>query len=237
MSGNPAQLRLIVFDLDDTLYPEGDYVGSGFEAVAQAFHAELRPTFDLAARMKHVFESGNRGRVFDTVLADLHLPPDQALVQRMVDVYRNHQPRIRLFADADAALDRLASCFKLALLSDGYLAAQQRKVGALGLPQRLDRVVLTDELGRDYWKPDPRAFQRLASSLELSGLQCAYVADNPSKDFVAPNQLGWRSVMVRRPGALYADLPAPAEGQPQVVIDSLDRLPESPTAAACSWPL
>jgi putative hydrolase of the HAD superfamily len=236
MSGNPVQLRLIVFDLDDTLYPERDYVQSGFEAVARAFDAELRPTFDLAVRMKQVFESGDRSRVFDSILADLHRPPDPTLIQRMVEVYRNHQPRIRLFADADAALERMASCFKLALLSDGYLAAQRRKVDALGLAQRLDSIVLTDELGRNYWKPDPRAFQKLAADLELSGPQCAYVADNPSKDFVAPNQLGWRSVMVHRPGALYADRPAPPGGQAQVVIDSLDRLPESPTAVACSWP-
>jgi len=234
MIGNPAQLRMIVFDLDDTLYPERDYVYSGFEAVAQAFDAELRPTFELAARMKQVFESGSRGRVFDTVLADLHRPADPAMIQRMVDVYRNHQPRICLFPDADAALDRLAGCFKLALLSDGYLTAQQRKIDALGLPQRLDRVVLTDELGRDYWKPDPRAFQRLAGDLELSGPQCAYVADNPSKDFVAPNQLGWRSVMVRRPGGLYGDCSAAAGGQPQVVIDSLDALPESLVSAGPS---
>ncbi|HUW81713.1 MAG TPA: HAD family hydrolase [Phycisphaerae bacterium] len=236
MSGNPAQLRVIVFDLDDTLYPERDYVQSGFEAVARAFEAELRPTFDLATRMKQVFESGDRSRVFDSILGDLHRPPDPALIQRMVDVYRNHQPRIRLFADADAALDRLASRFKLALLSDGYLAAQRRKVDALGLAQRLDSIVLTDELGRDYWKPDPRAFQRLAADLQLCGPQCAYVADNRSKDFVAPNQLGWRSVMVCRPGALYADWPAPAGGQPQFVIDSLNRLPESLASAGPSRP-
>ncbi len=231
MSGKPAQLQLVVFDLDDTLYPEREYVRSGFEAVARAFDAELRPPFDLVARMEQVFESGNRSRVFDTVLADLHRPAAPALIQRMVDVYRNHKPHIRLFADADAALDGLIGRFKLALLSDGYLAAQRRKVDALALVRRLDSIVLTDELGRDYWKPDPRAFQRLASAWGLVGSQCAYVADNPSKDFIAPNLLGWRSTMVRRPGALYADLSAPAGGEPQLVIDSLDRLPESLASA------
>lgn len=234
MSPNPAQLRLIVFDLDDTLYPERDYVHSGFEAVARAFEAELRPPFDLAARMEQVFESGNRGHVFDTVLTDLDRPREPALIQRMVDVYRDHPPHIRLFADADAALNRLTGRFKLALLSDGFLAAQRRKVDALGLTERIDSVVLTDELGRDYWKPDPRAFESLASGFKLGGRQCAYVADNPSKDFVAPNALGWLSVMVRRSGALYADRPVPAGGQPQFVIDSLDGLPESLPSAGAS---
>jgi len=234
MNCDPAQVRLFVFDLDDTLYPEREYVQSGFEAVARVFDAELGPPFDLAERMKQVFESGDRSRVFDTVLADLDRPRDPALIQRMIEVYRNHEPRIRLFPDADAVLGRLASCFKLALLSDGYVAAQRRKVDTLGLAGRLDSIVLTDELGRDYWKPDPRPFQRLASCLEVQGPQCAYVADNPSKDFVAPNLLGWRSVMVCRPGALYADLPAPAGGQPQFVIDSLDRLPEALASAGRS---
>ena len=43
-----------VFDLDDTLYPEKDYVRSGFEAAASLFPD--RP--DAAARLWEAFESG-----------------------------------------------------------------------------------------------------------------------------------------------------------------------------------
>ena len=227
MTSGCGQVRLVVFDLDDTLYPELDYVYSGFAAVAGAIKDELRAGADLAGRMKAIFESGNRSRVFDTLLAELDRPAETALIRRMVEVYRSHRPRISLFGDADAALRRLGGRYHLALLSDGYLISQQRKIEALQLASRIDRIVLTDELGREYWKPDPRPFAMLESAFGLPGALCAYVGDNPSKDFVAPNRLGWRTIMVQRPEALYAHLPAAEQGRPACQIESLDHLADA----------
>jgi putative hydrolase of the HAD superfamily len=53
---------------------------------------------------------------------------------------------------------------------------------------------------------------------------CAYVADNPAKDFIAPNRLGWRSVQLLCPGQIHSANAAPKGGQPQVVIASLEEL-------------
>jgi len=227
MTSGCGQVRLVVFDLDDTLYPELDYVYSGFAAVAAAMKDELRAEADLAGRMKAIFESGNHSRVFDSLLAELDRPAETALIRRMVELYRSHQPVISLFADADVALRQLAGRYHLALLSDGYLISQQRKIEALQLASWMDRIVLTDELGREYWKPDHRPFAMLESAFDLPGALCAYVGDNPSKDFVAPNRLGWRTIMVRRPAALYAHLPAAEQGAPACQIESLDHLADA----------
>lgn len=227
MTSGCGQVRLVVFDLDDTLYPELDYVYSGFAAVAAAIKDELRTEADLAGRMKAIFDSGNRSRVFDALLAEFDRPAETALIRRMVELYRSHRPRISLFGDADLALRLLGGRYHLALLSDGYLISQQRKIEALQLASRIDRIVLTDELGREYWKPDPRPFAMLESAFGLPGALCAYVGDNPSKDFVAPNRLGWQTIMVRRPEALYAHLPAAEQGQPACQIESLDHLADA----------
>jgi hypothetical protein len=45
----------------------------------------------------------------------------------------------------------------------------------------------------------------------------AYISDNPSKDFVAPNRLGWRTIQLAYPGQVHAHLPAPEGGRPQFV--------------------
>ena len=54
---------LFVFDLDDTLYPERDFVRSGFLAVDEQVRARLgREGFLKTARAR--FERGERGKIF-----------------------------------------------------------------------------------------------------------------------------------------------------------------------------
>jgi hypothetical protein len=49
------------------------------------------------------------------------------------------------------------------------------------------------------------------------------VADNPAKDFVAPHRLGWRTVRVRRPDSLHADVPSGADVDAEIAsLDDLD---------------
>jgi putative hydrolase of the HAD superfamily len=217
-------IRAVVFDLDDTLYPERAYVESGFAAVARAFSDRLNAPFDLLDRMKALAASPDRGRVFNMVCAEARAENPDAMVAQMVDAYRRHVPSITLFPDADAALARLRGRYRLALISDGYLAAQNAKLDALGIRPIFDAVYLTDEWGREFWKPHPRAFEAVMRQFALPGSACAYVSDNPAKDFVAPNALGWRTVRVLRPGGVYADAAVPTGGIASATISSLDAL-------------
>ena len=112
----------------------------------------------------------------------------------------------------------------LGIVSDGFLPAQQLKLDALGLAGLFDAVVFTEALGRDAWKPSPRPFEALGRRLAVEASACAYVADNPAKDFAAPNALGWRTIQFRRPGQLHADRPACPGGRPHAVAHSVEQL-------------
>ena len=127
---------------------------------------------------------------------------------RLVEVYRSHAPTIEMLADARAWLDGLAPHVALAVVTDGPLASQQAKAEALLLGRWADLIVFTETLGPGRGKPHPAAFEQLEREVGLQGDRCAYVADNPAKDFVAPHRLGWRTVRVRRPGGLHADVPS-----------------------------
>jgi len=206
--------RVVVFDLDDTLFPERDYVRSGLAAAGEwVWRAYGRA--DFAETAWALFAAGVRGRLFDAALERLGLPADPAAIAALVDVYRHHRPAITLFADADRALRALAGRARLAIVSDGPLASQKRKVKVLGLEDRFDPIVLTDRWGRAFWKPHERAFREVERVTDCDGAACAYVGDNPRKDFVAPRALGWRTVRVRRPGGEHAGVgdgtPADAE--------------------------
>lgn len=216
--------RAIIFDLDDTLIIERDFARSGYRVVAATFEKQLGPPDRAIAAMERALEGGRRAQVFDDTLSQLGIAADPALLAAMIDCYRTHVPNIRLCDDADRAISRLRLSAALGLISDGRLVTQQNKVIALGLADRLDAIVLTDEWGEAFWKPHPRAYETIAAQLGMPHAACLYVADNPRKDFVAPNALGWQTVQLRRPTSLYIHEPAPVGGAPQRIIASLDEL-------------
>ena len=217
-------IKVVVFDLDDTLYMERSYAFSGFDAVAGWLKERLACPFDPATRMRELFETGDRGKVFDQLVAELPTPASGDWVSEMVVCFRNHEPEIRTCDDVIEALDRWQGGARLALISDGPFEMQQRKVAALGLDRWLDPIILTDRWGRECWKPHPRAFEQVSRATGQAGSSCAYIADNASKDFVAPNQLGWVTVKIHRPGAVHADLPAALGGEPQYLVNSLSSI-------------
>ena len=219
----PNRCNVLVFDLDDTLYPECDFVQSGFLAVDEWLreHKSL-PGFALAAQTQ--FTAGARGNIFDLALKKLGAPFEPELITELVQIYRSHQPRLQLHPDAAWALDHFRPRMKLAILTDGYLVTQQNKVAALGLQSRVDSIIYSDEFGREHWKPAETPFRKLVDSLQCDHLECVYVADNPEKDFVAPLALGWRTIQVVRPSGEYCRRAPHPAGQPAQQIQSLYEL-------------
>ncbi len=217
-------MRAIVLDLDDTLYLERDYAISGYRAVAERFADRLGDRERAVAAMLHELDHGDRRKVFDGALRRLGLPPDPKLIRGMIAVYGAHAPTISLLPDAQRALARWRGRVRLGLISDGAAARQRAKLAALGISDVFDRIVLTDELGPGQEKPHAAAFVSIQSALGASSGECTYVADNPSKDFIAPNRLGWMSVRVRRPSGIYADAPPAPHGEPTRTIATLDEL-------------
>jgi putative hydrolase of the HAD superfamily len=137
-------------------------------------------------------------------------------------------PRLTLFPDALWALDYFGQRSKIALLTDGFAAVQRNKVKGLGLENTFAAYIYTDELGRDAWKPSQTPFLKIAAMLEMQDTMesLVYVADNPTKDFIAPNQLGWTTVRVRRSGGEYSALePRDDSHAPRHEISSLEELP------------
>lgn len=214
----------VIFDLDDTLFAERDFAYSGFRAVAEAFADELGDPEAVAARMRALYDTPDRGRVFDVIVKEAGRQADESLVTAMIAAYRHHLPAIGLLADVDGVLFQLQGICRLGVISDGFLVTQQNKVAALELTSRVEEIILTDLWGRPFWKPHPRAFAEMAALFDVRPQQCVYVADNPAKDFIAPNKLGWQTVRIRRSDGVYRDAPVAAGGEPRVTIEGMGQL-------------
>ena len=222
--------RAVVLDLDDTLYPEAEYVRSGFRAVAARAQETLGiPAAEGEAELVALFEEGVRGDTFDRWRAARGLGGDVA-VGDLVAAYRGHAPEIAPFPEAGALLRRLrADGSAVGLLSDGDPAVQGRKLDALGLREAFDAIVVTGELGPDAGKPSPRGFEEVLRRLgDAPPGESVYVSDNPAKDFVGARRAGMRSIRVRRPGGIYAGLePDTPEHAPDAEVSGLDEVPRA----------
>jgi putative hydrolase of the HAD superfamily len=220
---------VLIFDLDDTLYPELDYILGGFRAAAWAVEERCGWPADQTYReLEQIFLSAPGAAVFDRWLERRGQDRAKGHVRDlMLCAYRAHRPKLRLFADAAWALDMLGAEYRLALLTDGRSESQRDKIRALGLHDTFREVLVTDELGLSWRKPSPRGFELLLARLGGRRPEDAvYVADNPAKDFLAPNLLGMPSVRVRRPCGRHHALEAlTPEGAAQAEITSLFELP------------
>lgn len=217
-----TRLRTILFDLDDTLYPESAFAKSGFHAAsrlaARALGVDARQVFQ---GLWELFLNGTREHTFDRWLAQQGLS-EPGLVTDMVSQYRGHAAQIRPYPDVVKALPRLRQQYALGLVSDGYLAVQKGKLAALKLDHLLDGIVFSDALGRDAWKPSTRPFLEVVKRLRCEPQECVYIADNPLKDFVGPRSLAMRTLRIRRPGGMHVRTEPPSrDHEPDMEIRSL----------------
>ena len=89
-------IRGVVFDVDDTLYDERDYVRSGFTAVANVAATSPEEAATLAEWLYVGFQQGVRGDAFDRLRAAFPEVGRRVSTPGLIDVYRRHRPSIVL---------------------------------------------------------------------------------------------------------------------------------------------
>lgn len=215
---------VIVFDLDDTLYLEQDYVKSGFIAVDRFLSTKnVLGFFDLAWQY---FSSGGRGDTFNIVLSELSVPFDDSFIKELVSIYREHNPSISLCPDALAILEKLYSNNSLGMITDGFSVTQHNKIQALNLTKYFKKIVVTDDLqeNREYWKPHQKAYDLIQEFFDVKHESCLYIGDNETKDFVTAKKLNWKTVCIERPEKVHQHKSSDDAYKADVYLRSLDEL-------------
>ncbi|NCD33476.1 MAG: HAD family hydrolase [Spartobacteria bacterium] len=216
----------VLFDLDDTLYPERQYVHSGFEAVAAFIYRIYgkRIYDDLTT----CYDSGERSNVFGTVLNRYFDVVEDSLLRQIVSIFWSHRPRIDLYEDARIGMALLfTKGIKVGVITTGQSAIQRAKIEALALKPLLDGLIYTDELigEPEPGRPCEDAFHIAALMMDVELCDLCYVGDNPYTDFVVPRRMGIPSIRVRRDGTEHASKEPPSIGfQPDAEIDSLEKI-------------
>ena len=213
---------MLVFDLDDTLYPEASFVDSGFRAVADHLGPVLMADpKEILERLRAVLIADGRGQVFDRVLEDYGaLSP--ALVADALDVYRTHMPDLELFPGVRSMLETLAAS-GLFLVSDGDPAVQARKIAALEIAPYFTEIYRTWSFGREAGKPSLHCFELILGITGGTWADLVYVGDDPNKDFVSLRRVGATTVRVHT--GRFADVVAEAGYDADLHVDMVTDVP------------
>lgn len=186
----------VIFDLDDTLYSEKEYIRSGYKAVAKLLGNEA-----FAEELWEYFENGMPAI---DVLLDKYDYVEKK--EECLNAYREQRPEITLYNGVSNLISELiGKGIKVGIITDGRVSGQKKKIQALGLDQIVKDIIITDELGgTQFRKPCDIAFRIMQHKWGIPFEQIVYVGDNTLKDFQAPKQLGMQSVYFKNRDGLYS---------------------------------
>lgn len=202
-------MKVVGFDLDDTLIPETLFIRSGIRHISgwlsKRYHGidimKVTGCMEIA-RMSHQ----NHYLALESYLRIIGM--DETVDMReVVDEFRNHMPYpgiYHLFPYMESVLSRLkASETKLVMITDGRSSTQRHKIEAAGLERFFDNddIFISGETGHNKYDPDIflHVMRKYSGAEEYH-----YVGDNPEKDFIHPSRLGWKTHLTHGfPLAIY----------------------------------
>ena len=186
---------IIVFDLDDTLYKEIDFLKSAYKEIA--YHLTCycnQPVQDIYLNLINFYTQGFNA--FESIIKEYNIK--NVSITHLVTIYRNHKPKIHLANDIKAVLNTLKQkAYKVGLITDGRSIQQRNKIEALQLQDYFDDVIISEEFGSE--KPSIHNFKYFVDTYGDS-FKYAYIGDNTHKDFVSPNRLGWTTICIEDNG-------------------------------------
>ncbi|WP_121356740.1 HAD family hydrolase [Flavisolibacter nicotianae] len=183
-----------VFDLDDTLYPEIDFLKSAYQALSEKLEPHAgRPLYD-----EMLLRYSRKENVFQWLVDTCAFAPSTLTIEWLLSEYRTHAPSIKLSAETATFLQQVRRMgIPCGLITDGRQITQRNKLRALGLETTFADVIISEEFGSE--KPAERNY--LFFEEKYPGREFYFFGDNTAKDFLVPAQLGWKTICLENTGS------------------------------------
>lgn len=214
-------LKLLCFDLDNTLWPVEPVIRRAEEETwrwlaERAPDAVARIEVDVmrAVRLRLLAERPDYVHNLTALRRDAMTlalfeagygePEARALAEGALTEFLHHRNRVEIFPDARAALERLAAGYRLAALSNG-----NADLSRIGLDHLFDTVLSAEKVGRA--KPDAAMFRRALHDTGTRAAEALHIGDHVEQDVLAARMHGLRAVWANplrlpRPPELPADV-------------------------------
>lgn len=190
-------INTVIFDLDDTLYNEREFVLGAFKEVAIYLSISYGIDYrDIIDYMEYILINQGRERIFNKVCEQYSMHED---IQKLVEIYRNAKPKLKLYEDAKLIIEWLnIKKYNTGIITDGISRVQWNKIRSLKIDKLMGKIVVSDDLGEDSWKPSTKPYEQILNYFRCKGNECIYIGDNPLKDFIGAKKMGFKTVRIRR---------------------------------------
>jgi len=223
-------IKLITFDLDDTLWETAPAIVSA-EAMLRDWLAEHAPKlgpvpvehlWEIRARLveadpsfKHRI-SALRRRVLFLALEDAGYghPDAQDLADRGFEIFLQGRHQLDIFPEVVPTLELLTRKYTLGVVTNG-----NADVRRLGFADYFAFALCAEDLG--IGKPDPAPFLEALRRGEADPENSVHVGDHPGDDIAGAQQAGMRAIWYNPSGKAWE-----ADTLPDAQISSLSQLPE-----------
>jgi putative hydrolase of the HAD superfamily len=211
--------RVVLFDLDDTLFAHRAAVKTGILRYAETLGppygaSEADELFtvwhDLEEEHYHSylagrldFEGQRQARARDFAARHGVVLSDEAASAWFADYFEHYVAAWSLHDDAIPALDALQAAIpgvRFGLITNGDLAFQRRKVEAVGLDARMEHLIASGELG--VAKPDAAIFRVACDAFGVHPDEAAYIGDRLRTDAIGAARAGLTGVWLNRRNAV-----------------------------------
>lgn len=189
---------IIIFDLDETLYQEKNFVISGFFEVSDFLFEKL--CLNKKKTIHYLLETFNkygRKKIFDKLLKEKNVY-NKSLLKKVISKYRAHKPNISLTAINHKFLKKLSNKYNLYLVTDGNKIVQRNKIKSLKIPSLFKKIFITHQYGTINSKPSIYCFKKIKELENCFWKELIYIGDDPIKDFVNLNKKGVITVRLMR---------------------------------------
>ncbi len=206
-------MKIVAFDLDDTLVAEVLFIKSGIRHIASYLHSRhpILPYQRIVGCMDAaILTRKNHYSALESLLEEYNLL-DSVDMKEVVAEFRAHKPDPSIYHAPPSMIGLLEDLkrrgFKMALITDGRSTTQRNKINAAGLERFFapEDIIISEETGHNKLDPDNflHIMKKYAGAKEFH-----YVGDNPPKDFLHPSKLGWHTHLVHPfPLAVHQGIP------------------------------
>ena len=211
---------VVVFDLDDTLYSEIDFLKSGYRAIADYLIGTYGIANDPYEYMLEWFEKKRNVFVSLNEYYNLSVP-----IEDYLSIYRTPKPQLFLSVNVCQVLTRLKilGCV-LGIITDGRGITQRNKIKALGLNQYIEssNIIISEEFGHE--KPCIENYNYFV--YKYPNRRFFYIGDNSEKDFLAPNSLDWVTICLLDNGRNihHQNFEMAVEYLPQIKVQAIHQI-------------
>ncbi|MDA0271883.1 MAG: HAD family hydrolase [Proteobacteria bacterium] len=222
-------IRVIAFDLDDTLWNVHPVIRRAESILADWLEKEVPGYRYEPAKLKPIREMllgedpslGHRLTAFRQQLIEAslmsHLDEQSAATyaQGAMEIFLAARNEVEFFEGALETLRDVAQTFQLGAITNG-----NADIDRLGLNDCFDFAFSAEQVGAP--KPAPDLFHAALTHTGCEPAQMVYVGDDPVKDIDAANKVGLHTIWMRS-----KDNPVKGETNPDQTIDDIRALPDA----------